>query len=72
MSLNLMPAGLVKQTTICCRDRPMASNRHLEGNRETPSAVGRSVLARLGMLVVLLLIFAALVVLLVQTLEAGR
>ena len=50
----------------------MSSDRHLEGNRETPSAVGRSVLARLGVLVVLLLIFAGLIVLLVLAREAGR
>lgn len=50
----------------------MASNHHVEGKGETPSAVGRSVLARLGVLVVLLLIFAGLIVFLVQALEPGR
>jgi len=50
----------------------MAPDRHLEGRRETPSAVGRSILARLGVLVVLLLIFAGLVICLVQALEAGK
>lgn len=50
----------------------MASKRHPEIKWETPSAVGRSVLARLGLLVALLLGFAGLIVFLVQALEASR